>query len=651
MIVGTAGHIDHGKTALVKALTGVDADRLPEEKTRGISIELGFAYLPRPDGSVLGFVDVPGHERFMKTMLAGASGIDFVLLVIAADDGIMPQTREHLAVVELLGVTRGALVLTKCDLAAEDRLAALEAELRSLVARGPLAAAPLLRTSAPTGEGMANVLALLDEAARQGPRLSDGSAFRMAVDRSFSLQGTGTVVTGTVWSGEVAVGDRLAVSPAGLEARVRALHVQNRPAERARRGQRCGINLGRVEASAVRRGDVVLDPVLHAPTQRIDAELRLLPGEPRALRHWASVRLHHGAAEVGARVALLQEAPLQPGESGLVQLVLDAPIAAAAMDRFVIRSQDAARTMGGGRLVDLRPPQRRRRQPRRLEQLAALAEPDPAASLALQLDRWPFFVEWAAFLRDRTLGPGAADKLLAQVPHVAASAEGRTYLFAPAVWASLEAGALDEAGLFHRRFPQLLGPNAQRLVGALDPRLPPGPGLAVLDRLAETGHLAREAGVYRLPTHRLGLDRDDLAAWRRIAPLLAGEARFRPPRAGQIAEALAIRDFDVRRVLKALARQRKLVEVAPDHFFLRETIVEVARIVGQLADTSPERLFSAAQLRDSLEQGGAGVGRKVAIQLLEWFDRHALTLRRGDLRTTDPMRIARFCSEGADPAG
>lgn len=646
MIVGTAGHIDHGKTALVKALTGVDADRLAEEKARGISIDLGFAYLPRADGSVLGFVDVPGHERFMKTMLAGATGIDFVLLVVAADDGVMPQTREHLAVVELLGLTRGAVVLTKCDLADDSRLAAVEGQVRDLLGHGALSGAPVLRTSASTGAGIAALLALLDRAAAEPVEQADGCAFRFVIDRSFSLQGTGTVVTGVVRGGGVAVGDMVTASPSGLTARVRALHVQGRPAESARRGDRCGINLGRVEASALHRGDMLMDATLHAPTARIDADLHLLASEARALRHWAAVRLHHGATEVAARVALLQDEPLAPGQGCKVQLVLDGPIAAAEMDRFVLRSADASRTIGGGRFIDLRPPHRRRKQPRRLDQLAAKAEVDPATSLALQLDRWPWFVERDAFLRDRALGSDRAGQVLAATDHVAAAAGGIAYLFGPVVWSRLSASALGEVGLFHKRYPQLLGPNLQRLMLAFGPRLPKGPAQAVLNCMVAQGLLAHEGGVYRLPDHHLGLDRADEAVWQAVQPQLAGEHRFRPQRVPQLADIIHAREFELRRVLKAMSKQGQVIEIAADHFFLRVTMTEVAAIIGELARAADDGLISAAQLRDRLEAQGQGVGRKVVIQMLEYFDRLGLTLRRGDLRLIDPRRLAAYAADG-----
>ncbi len=377
MIVGTAGHIDHGKTSLVRALTGVDTDRLKEEKARGISIELGFAYLPAPDGSILGFIDVPGHEKLVHTMLAGATGIDFALLVVAADDGVMPQTREHMAIIDLLGIGHGIVALTKSDLVPVERREELTVDIANLLAPTRLADADVIPISTVTGEGIDELRQRLFEASgKVGIRPADGR-FRLAVDRSFTLQGAGTVVTGTVLSGQVSVGDHVKISPSGREARVRSIHAQNRSTDRGVAGQRCALNLAGegITKDAIERGDVVLDPALHAPTERVDVMLRLLATETKPVTQWMPVRLHHAAAEVGARVVLLGDDPVAPGSEALVQLVLEQPIAAAAGDGFVLRDTTAQRTIGGGTLLDLRAPSRKRRTPERLAQLQALAMP------------------------------------------------------------------------------------------------------------------------------------------------------------------------------------------------------------------------------------------------------------------------------------
>ncbi|HRO16509.1 MAG TPA: selenocysteine-specific translation elongation factor, partial [Paracoccus sp. (in: a-proteobacteria)] len=338
MIVGTAGHIDHGKTALVRALTGVQTDRLAEEQARGITIELGFAYADLGGGSVTGFVDVPGHERLIHTMLAGAGGIDLALLVVAADDGVMPQTREHLAILDLLGIGRGIVALTKADLADDARRAEVADQIAAALEGTALAGAPVIPVSALTGEGIEALKAALAQAEAETAARATDARFRLTVDRSFTLKGTGTVVTGTVQSGRVAVGDAVIVSPAGIPARVRGIHAQNRPASEGVAGQRCALNLAgeRVSREAIHRGDVVLDPALHVPTDRIDASLRVLGSEPRPVSTWFPARLHVGAAEVGARIVPLGDA-VAPGGRGLVQLVLDRPIAAAVGDRFILR--------------------------------------------------------------------------------------------------------------------------------------------------------------------------------------------------------------------------------------------------------------------------------------------------------------------------
>src|SRR5215475_1016714 len=374
MIIGTAGHIDHGKTALVRALTGVDADRLPEEKARGITIDIGFAYRPVAGGETLGFVDVPGHERFVHNMLAGAIGVDFVLLVVAADDGPMPQTREHLQILDLLGLRQGIVALSKADLVSPERLAEVTRQMTALLAGTGLASAEIMPVSSLTGAGIAELEGRMLAAAANLPPRSAAGRFRLAVDRSFTLSGVGTVVTGTVFAGQVSAGDRLLLSPSGTEARVRGIHAQNRQAERGRAGQRCAINIAgpQIDKDSVQRGDWLVDPAAHAPTDRFDACLRLLPTEVRPLRHWTPVHLHLGAAHLPARVALLDTEALAPGETALAQVVTDRSIGTLHGDRLILRDQSAQRTVGGGLVLDPWPPARGRRRPQRLATLRAL---------------------------------------------------------------------------------------------------------------------------------------------------------------------------------------------------------------------------------------------------------------------------------------
>jgi len=633
MIIGTAGHIDHGKTSLVRRLTGVDTDRLKEEKARGISIALGFAYWPQPDGSVIGFIDVPGHEKFVHTMLAGASGIDLLLLVVAADDGVMPQTREHVAIARLLGIEQAVVALTKADLVDVDRLATVEIEIANLLAQTPFAEAPILPISTLTGEGVAELSALLaGKAGEARTRQSDG-AFRLAVDRCFTLQGAGTVVTGTVLSGSVAIGDSVMVSPAGIAARVRSIHAQNRPAERGQAGDRCALNLAGPDISkeAIRHGDMVVAPSLHAPTLRIDAEVTVLPSEAKPLTMWQPVRLHHAAAEVGARIVLLGE-EIAAGATAPVQLVLDDPLAAAVLDRFVLRDTSASRTIGGGRFLDLRAPERRRRSPERLAQLAALGLADPAEALRGLLSVPPHHADLDGFVRDRALGAEAAGELAARLGLVRI----RSLAMLPENWQDHAQATVERLDAWHAEHPDLPGMGLERLRLAIAPRLPAPLFRMVLARLVDGGLLVMAGSWVRRPGHEVRLSPEDEALWMRIAPLIDAQERFRPPRVRDIGQMLGRREEDIRRLLRLAGRRGDVHEVALDHFFLRATLTEMVGIAAELAGAHPAG-FNAAQFRDRLDNG-----RKVAIQILEFFDRHGVTIRRGDLRRINRQRLDLF---------
>jgi selenocysteine-specific elongation factor len=640
MIIGTAGHIDHGKTSLVRALTGVETDRLKEEKARGISIDLGFAYLPAPDGSVLGFVDVPGHERFVHNMLAGATGIDFVILVVAADDGIKPQTLEHLAIVDLLGIERGVVVLSKADLADSSRQAEVAADITQLLKPTQLADALVFPVSTLTGDGIAELRKHLFEAARTIHARAASGRFRLAVDRSFILAGAGTVVTGTILSGTVSTGDGVMVSPTGLTARVRSIHAQNQPCPRGAAGQRCALNLvgENISKDAISRGDVVLDPSLHAPTNRIDVELRLLSSEPKAVTQWMPVRLFHASTDVGARLVLLEDAPLAPGDIGRVQLVVDRPIAAAAGDRFVVRDTTSQRTIGGGTLLDLRAPARKRRTPERLAQLLALRIDDPEEALARMLEIAPWFVELSTFARDRALSGAWIQEIIERLPVVALQTTDSMFAMSAPVWLELKRTLLAKLQAFHIDNPDLPGIGLERLRLQLEPRLAAPALLSVLHGLVRTKDIALDGAWVQLAGHEVRLTDEDERLWAKVAPLLSGSERFRPPRVRDIAGLLALRETEVRRLLKLLGRIGRVDEAAHDHFFLRATVAEMVEIVVDLSETQPLGQFTASQFRDRVVNG-----RKVAIQILEFFDRHGVTLRRGDLRRVNKHRLDLFC--------
>lgn len=619
MIVGTAGHIDHGKTSLVKALTGVDTDRLAEEKRRGITIELGFAYQKIGD-ALLGFVDVPGHERLVHTMIAGAASVDFALLVVAADDGVMPQTAEHVQVLDLLGLRQGAVAITKADLVDAERLAAVQREVAALLAPTGLAGAPAFAVSSTTGAGIAELRAVLEAAAlAHRPRAAEGLP-RFAVDRAFSLAGAGTVVTGSLLTGVLRVGDAVLLQPQGKPARIRGLHAGNAAVAEVRAGERCALNLAGVAKEEVGRGDWVVAPGLTALTTRCDAELRLLPDE-KPLRTWTPVLLHHGAAQLNARVVLLAPEVLPPGETGLVQLVLETPRPLWRGDRLVLRDVSAQRTIGGGRVLAPRAPERRRRRtPGRLAQLHALAQTEPLPAL-LALPPWllpaaPLAQDWG--VEEATL---AAPRLGA-------------FLAAPEGVARLREEARAALAAHHARQPAAPGLAAESLRLALPTRLPRDAFAALAEALVAAGALAREQHWLRLPTHQPGLAEADAAEWRRLHAVLARDP-VRPPVLNDIAKALRLPPPPLRRAAKRFAAAGRLVEVAPDVFLLREVMPQMACAAARLS-AETRGAFTAAQFRDAV-----GCGRTLAIQVLEYFDRRGLTLRRGDQRRVvkDPATL------------
>jgi len=631
VIVGTAGHIDHGKTALVKALTGVDADRLKEEKARGITIDLGYAYSDLGDGRQLGFVDVPGHERFVHNMLAGATGIDAALLVVSAVEGIKPQTVEHLQIVDLLGLDRGIVALTKSDLADDDLILERMAEVETLLASTSLKGAEIVPVSAVTGQGVDELKAKLLALGESG-KGATGFA-RLAVDRCFVLSGTGVVVTGTIHAGEIKVDDRLVLTPSGLEARVRSLHAQNRPAEIGRAGERCALNLTgpRLSKDSVRRGDWVVSTELHAPTDRTDVRLKLLTSEGQPLKHWSPVHVHLGAAHVMGRVALIEDDKLAPGASGLAQLVLEEKVGALAGDRIILRDPSATRTVAGATVIDPFGPPRNRRSERRRAELAALDNAD-AAVLPKLLRLESGVVEMARFGQSRNLRPAEVESLLRAAG--GESLEGFGFL-----GQTLEAARLDIVDTlkaFHAAKPDAPGLQPERLRVTLKKRWPIPVFRILLDREVRAKKVTVDGPFLRIPGHSLVLGPKDEALWNKVAAELRRE-RFKPPRVRDFAQAYSVPEPDMRRLLQRMARIGRVVEVAPDQYFLRPVVAEMIGIAHAFG-----RDFTAAEFRDKLDNG-----RKVAILILEFFDRHGVTVRRGDLRRTVPQKLEQYGSPSA----
>lgn len=631
MIVGTAGHIDHGKTTLVHALTGVQTDRLKEEKARGISIELGYAYAPLPDGEVLGFVDVPGHEKLVHTMAAGASGIDFGLLVVAADDGVMPQTREHLAILDLLGVTSGAVALSKADRVDDERVEQVRQDIQALLGGGPLDGAPIFPLSA-ASENDAGVAALrthLHGQAQTWQARDDGGLFRLAIDRVFTLAGHGTVVTGTVSGGRVVAGDdeaRLVLAPAGTPLRVRSVHAQNQPSPEGHTGQRCALNLAGIDKSAIERGDWVADARTFVPTRNIDVELRLLEDANVTVDNWSPLHVHLGTTRQVAHAVPLSARGIAPGTSGRVQLVFEEPLCAAPGDRFIIRDAQASRTIGGGRVLDPEAPKRRRRSARRMVWLDGIAAMLDGGGLQSLLENAPHGVDESALMRltglpserlqlpdgTRWLTPRAAAR-------IAISDTQRERLHSRIVQA---------LGDYHRDTPDEPGPEASRLRRIALATAPAALWHALLDELAQAGQLNRNGPWLHLPGHSVTLDEEEGALAKRLLDHLhAGE--YNPPWVRDLAKVEAEPEERIRRLLRTLALQGEAFQVVRDLFYHRERMRELAELAAGLADDKDG--VEAARFRDA-----TGLGRKRAIQILEFFDRTGLTRRVRDTHLLRP---------------
>jgi selenocysteine-specific elongation factor len=604
LTVGTAGHIDHGKTVLVRALTGVDTDRLPEERRRGISIELGFARLELPSGRTLSVVDVPGHERFVRTMVAGATGIDLFLLVVAADDGVMPQTREHLAVLEALEVPAGVVAMTKADAVSGDELELARSDVDGLLAGGPYQSAPVVTVSAVTGAGLDDLLSALDAVAVRAPsRAEQPGPARLHVDRCFTLQGIGTVVTGTLWSGELHTGTQATLEPGGRQARIRSLQVHDRSVERAAAGQRVAANLAGLERTEVARGDVLTDAPVLRSTYLVDASVRLRDGIA-PLRPGTRIQLHHGTRESPGRVVPLESEKLEAGVATFAQLRLEQPIVAVAGDHLVLRQIAPPDTIGGGVVIDPAP-RKHGGGESYVKRLAALAGGDPLERLALALEDAP-----SGFIAERA--QRAQLERLALDGRAAAAGPSGARWFSPARLAAAHqslADALEETGAR----PASRGALARR--AGIDEE-------AASDLLAElvAEGRARALGRGYVATGPVPAEDDALAV--RILEALAADG-LEPRSVDSLASALGAGAPEVGAALERLALEDGVVRVKPGLYYHRSGLDEARGRVVEICRR--EGAVTIAGLRDVL-----GTSRKYAQALLEHFDSTRLTRRRGD---------------------
>lgn len=628
IIVGTAGHIDHGKTALVRALTGIDADRLPEEKRRGITIDIGFADLDLGDLRV-GFVDVPGHERFVKNMLAGAHGIDVVALVIAADESVMPQTREHFDICRLLGISRGLVVITKKDLVDEELLQLVFAEARELTAGSFLEDAPVVAVSSRTGEGIEELKQTLREIGSLAPARSAEFVTRLPIDRSFTMRGFGAVVTGTLIAGQINEGDELELLPARTRVRVRGLQVHRAQVKQAFAGQRTAVNLGGIDSTAIERG-MTLAPVARLrPTQAIDVRVQLLVSAPRPLRSRQRVRMHIGAAEVLARLRVLEEGgEIKPGQRGLVQFRAESPIVAVLGDRFIIRAYSPQQTIGGGEVLDAFAARYRERDLAGARAvLQALSNSDRGTQLALFAGRAGHVglpreelaarTGWTNEVIEAATKQALADGAVVDVERTLISRES---------FAELKRTVSEEVAAHHQREPLSRGLAREVLRERFFAHSPPELFRAVISELEKEGSLLAEKDIVRRREHTRALSDED-ARLRDSLERVYRDAALAAPSLNEAFERAGAASPHGRKVLQLLIDSGVLVKVHGEMYFHRGALDELTKKLREYAGQRADRAIDVAAFKDL-----AGISRKYAIPLLEHLDRQRVTRREGDRR-------------------
>ncbi|MCU6221132.1 selenocysteine-specific translation elongation factor [Enterobacter cloacae] len=601
MIIATAGHVDHGKTTLLQAITGVNADRLPEEKKRGMTIDLGYAYWPQPDGRVLGFIDVPGHEKFLSNMLAGVGGIDHALLVVACDDGVMAQTREHLAILQLTGNPQLTVALTKADRVDATRINEVREAVQATLREYGFTDAALFETVATEGRGIDALRHHLQQLSSR-EHASD-HRFRLAIDRAFTVKGAGLVVTGTALSGEVKVGDTVWLTGVNKPVRVRGLHAQNQPVEHAHAGQRIALNIaGDAEKAQLNRGDWLLSEAPAEPSERVIVSLQT----HSPLSQWQPLHIHHAASHITGRVSLL--------ENDLAELVFDTPLWLADNDRLVLRDISARETLAGARVVTLNPPRRGKRKPEYLQWLSALAQAsNDKAALEVHLERGAVNLTdfaWARQLSNEGLLP------LTQQPGFIQA--GNNLLNAP-VAACWQRKVLNTLATYHEQHQDEPGPGRERLRRMALPMEDDALVLLLIENMRESGVIKSHHGWLHLPDHKAGFTAEQEAIWQKAAPLFGDE----PWWVRDLARETNTDEQVMRQVLRHAAQQGLIVAIVKDRYYRNDRIVAFASLIRELDQARGSTC--AADFRDRLN-----VGRKLAIQILEYFNRIGFTRRRGN---------------------
>lgn len=613
--MGTAGHIDHGKTSLVKALTGVDTDRLKEEKERGITIDLGFASMPLPSGNVLSIVDVPGHERFVKNMVAGASGIDMLLLVIAADDGVMPQTREHLEICSILGIRHGLVAVTKSDMVDEDWLKMTVEDIKEFLKGSFLEGAPVIPVSSVTGKGIKDIISSIDSIAGKIKRRKAEGIFRMPVDRAFSIKGFGTVVTGTVLSGIIRTGDEVEILPKGIRARVRGIQTHGNTVQEGIAGSRAAINLQGIEREDVKRGDTISSPGLLRPAATVEALISLLPLAPRPLKDGVEPVLHFATTSIPASIILLSPKEIRPGESGFARIRVREPITAMHGDRFVLRLSDAG-TIGGGVFLDVNPPRRSRAIA--IEELKTLASDDLKAKALLLIKRGGLAGATSSGLSLRlNVYTGVLEKKISEVTMSGDVVRMDENLVSAAAIKMLMDSVVSEVESYHKKEPMREGILREEIRTRL--RAPQKVFGIVIERLVRDRLLVAERDLLKIASHKVSGGE----AKERIEKMYI-EAALTPPILSELLESSKLKEREALDLLNVLVKEGRLVKIK-DLFFSKKAVDDLQVKVIEFLKTKNE--MTPIDFKEL-----TGLSRKFAIPLLEHLDSRKVTIRVGDVR-------------------
>jgi len=628
MILGTAGHIDHGKTALIKALTGIETDRLKEEKLRGITIELGFAAIDLPSGQHLGIVDVPGHEKFVKNMVAGATGIDLVAMVIAADEGVMPQTREHMEICTLLGIEHGVLVLTKVDTVDDDWLELVTDDAREFAEGTFLEGAPIAAVSSVTGQGIPELIDALDTVCATIPLRPPTDLFRLPIDRSFSMKGFGTVITGTLISGRVRAGDTIALYPAGITSKVRGVQVHNQSVEEAATGMRTAINFQGLDRTSANRGDVVSAPDALRNSYMLDVSLHYLLSNKKPIKNRTRVRFHSGTSEILGILVLLATEELEPGDTAVAQLRLDAPVALVRDDRFVIRSYSPIRTIGGGAILNPIPPKHKRFREDIILGLTSLVGAGAEEVIAYHLDGSGYQGVSHADLRIMANLPEKSmnrllQDLLSKRSIIQTDKENRVYINGSAL-ERLEREIDESLGSYHSMYPLKAGMPKEELKSRLPAVLSIRLFNLAVDQMIRGGKVTLEDDMIRLTEHTVSLGAAQADVKDRISDAYR-ESGLQPPYFRELSKTLNIDATQARDVLQLLTDEGRIVRVKEDLYFDAAAVESLRqRLVAFL--TANEEI-ATPQFKQM-----TGVSRKFVIPLIEYFDDRHVTIRIGDVR-------------------